>query len=241
MGGDDKTKGLNGHAHVNGRAPAPVDEPDGPDTADDDVPDSENIETADLGPSDEGPISEVEPPPIEIRELAAACVRFVASRYKVPLDFEVESLAIVDQYVKDARAEITVRPESLELVQDAVGAYFGEVVRQAFGGSWFCVGDKDAWRVDLRRVYLTFNPLGMAREALLLETAEGWHAHLEMDPGEREAVEARLAILPDVDEAEYYLPSTRFEVIAIAHDQLRVQMMAAGHGDVRFGPEDYRR
>jgi hypothetical protein len=176
-----------------------------------------------------------------VAELAASCARFVLAKYKVPLDGTSDTLSLLDQYVKDGRAEVRVRPEALELLAATIGAYLGEVMRRAFDASWFTVGDYEAWRLDLRNVYLTFNPLGMAREALLLEPADGWHAHLETDEAEREALEYRLAALPEVEEEEYYAPSTRFDVVETAVEALRAQMVADGHGDVTFGPEDYRR
>ena len=88
-------------------------------------------------------------------------------------------------------------------------------------------------------MYCAFNPIGMAREALLLDTAEGWHAHLELDPGQRDAIEARLAALPAVTDEDYYAPGTRFDVIHIVFDALRELMRASGLADVRFSPDDY--
>ena len=180
------------------------------------------------------------PPPLAVAELAAACVRFVATKYKVPLDFEPETLSLIDQYVRDGRAELSAKPETLDLLQGSIGAYFGETLRRAFGATWFCDGDHDGWRLDFTYVYLTFNPIGMAREALTLGTADGWHAHLETDPGEREILEQRLASLGEIEEDEFYAPTTRFDVVEIAVDTLRAKMQADGNGDVTFGPDDYR-
>jgi hypothetical protein len=180
-------------------------------------------------------------PPEAVEDLAAACERFVLTKYNVRLDKTKETLSILDHYVREARAEIAEKPESLPLLQATIGAYFGEVVRGEFEASWFADGDHDGWRLDLVNVYLTFNPLGMAREALMLEDAEGWHAHLEMDEAEREEVERRLSVLPEVSDEEFYAPTTRFEVIEIAIDSIRGQMQERGLGDVTFGPKDYRR
>jgi hypothetical protein len=180
------------------------------------------------------------PPPTAVAELAAACVRFVAAKYKVPLDFEPETLSLVDQYVRDGREELRAKPEALELLQASIGAYLGETMRRAFGATWFCEGDYDGWRLDFTFVYLTFNPIGMAREALALATADGWHAHLEADAGEREILEQRLASLGEIDEEEYYAPTTRFDVVEIAVDTLRAKMQDDGNADVTFGPDDYR-
>ena len=192
---------------------------------------------ADLEPS---PDPRDAPPPLPVAELAAACVRFVAAKYKVPLDFEPETLSLIDQYVRDGREDLASKPEALDLLQATIGAYLGETMRRAFGGSWFCDGDHDGWRLDFTFVYLTFNPIGMAREALMVGTADGWHAHLETDPAERELLEQRLASLGEIEEDEFYAPTTRFDVVEIAVDALRAKMQDEGNGDVTFGPDDYR-
>jgi hypothetical protein len=185
------------------------------------------------------PDAAADPPPA-VAELAAACVRFVTTRYGTMLDFRPETLSLLDQWLCDARAELKARPEAVDLVQSAAGAYLGEVVRRTFGGRWFAEGDHADWRLYLSMVYCAFNPIGMAREALLLDTADGWHAHFDLDPGEREGVEARLAALPPVDEREYFAPSTRFDVVSIVVEALRASMRARGLADVRFTPDDYR-
>ncbi len=187
------------------------------------------------------PPSDRTPTPAHVAELAASCARFVLAKYKVPLDGTSDTLSLVDQYVKEARAEIAVKPETLDLLAATIGAYLGEVMRREFGGVWFADGDHNAWRLDMTRVFLTFNPLGMAREALTAEEQDGWHAHLEMDDAEKEEVERRLFALEDVDVDEYFLPSTRYDVVALAVDALRAKMVADGHGDVTFTSEDYRK
>jgi hypothetical protein len=134
---------------------------------------------------------------------------------------------------------VTQRPEATELVQAAAGAYLGEVIRRTFGGYWVAQGDHADWKLELARVYCAFNPIGMAREALTLEAADGWHAHFELDPAEAEVIERRLAALPPASEDEYYAPSTRFDVVSILFEALRGDMRARGLADVRFTPEDY--
>lgn len=181
-------------------------------------------------------------PPI-VRELSAACVRFVGARYGVLLDFSPETLSFVDQWVRDARAELTRRPEVAELVQGAAGAYLGEVIRRAFGATWLLpedgAADLPGWRLGLATVYCSFNPIGMVREALLLAPADGWQAHFELDPGEREEIEQRLAALPAVEDDEFFAPSTRFDVVWILVDALHAGMQARGLGSVVFSGDDY--
>jgi hypothetical protein len=202
---------------------------------DEEAPSGDALE---LDPAVDNPDREADPPP-EVAELAAACVRFVATRYKGTLDFTPETLSFVDQWLRDARAEIALRPEAASLVQAASGAYLGEVIRRAFGARWVVGPDHAAWKLCMSTVYCSYNPIGMTREALLLGPAEGWGAHLELDPGEAEGVERRLGALPSADEEEYYAPTTRFDVLSIVVDTLRGAMRARGLGDVRFAPDDY--
>jgi hypothetical protein len=181
----------------------------------------------------------IRPRSSEALELADACVRFVATRYRVTLDFAPETLSLLDQWLRDGRADLRVRSEATELLQSAAGAYLGEVIRRQFGGHWVIVDDVSKWRLLLSTVYCAFNPVGMAREALLLEPAPGWHAHFELDPGEAEAVEARIATLFPVAEEEYYAPTTRYDVLSIIVDSLRDSMRRRGLDGVRFTPKDY--
>lgn len=190
------------------------------------------------------PAEPLGPPPGPVAELIAACNRFIASKYKVALDGTPLTLSLLDQYVRDAREAVRERPESIDLVAPAVGAYLGEVMRQTFGATWSLPvdeinADHDAWRLCFKHVYLAFNPIGLAREALTLTEAEGWNAHLTLDPGEAEEIRQRLSVMPEVDEDEYYLPSTRFDVINIVVDTLRARAEESGSGDVEFEPEDY--
>ena len=182
---------------------------------------------------------EVPPPPSEIADLMASCVRFVHAKYGVLLDGTQDTLSLLDAYVNDARASAAERPETLPLTAAAVGAYFGEVVRLTFGATWVTVGDHDTWKLCLNHVYLAFNPIGTAMEALTFEEAVGYHAHLDLEPDDREQLERRLAALGQVPDDEYYLPTTRFDVIHMAVDAIHGRMVASGLGDVTFTPDDY--
>jgi len=192
-----------------------------------------------LPPDVEGEV-DARPPPEAVLELAAACVRFVGSRYGVALDFTADTLPVVDQYVRDARGDIEARPETLGVVAASVGAYLGEVMRRQFGAFWFAEGDHAAWRLYFLHVYLACNPLGMIVEALAPDEAEGWHAHFEVDPGDADVVSARLAAIPDVEAELFALPTTRMEALTVVHEALRAHMEEQHAGDVTFGPEDYR-
>ena len=243
-GGDDgkKTNGhangaANGHFSLGKAAPEQLSRSE----------DLENIEAADGDGDEEGGPEEkpsaapepLEPPPTAVAELAAACMRFVATKYKVALDGTPDTLSLVDQYVRESREAYKERPESIDLVAPAIGAYLGEVLRQEFGAEWFAEGSPESFRLYFRHVYLAFNPVGIAREAITMEEAEGWHAHLELDPGERDVINERLAAMPEVEEDEYYLPTTRYEVITVVVETLRARAEDSGLGDIDFSREDY--
>src|SRR5580658_9131144 len=94
-----------------------------------------------------------------VADLAGACERFVLAKYGVKLDRTKDTLSVLDHYVKEARAEVAGKPESLPLLQATIGAYLGEVVRSEFEAHWFAEGDHDGWRLDLVHAFLTFNPI----------------------------------------------------------------------------------
>ena len=203
---------------------------------------SEQRETPSESPPAPVPVVPLDPAPARVAELIAACMRFVASKYKVALDGTPDTMSLVDQYVRDAWQAVMERPESLDLVAPALGAYLGEVMRQSLAparGHWDTEGDLETWRLWFEDVYLAFNPIGMAREALLTADAGGWNAHLQLDPAEREDIEARLAVIGDVDEEEYYLPTTRLEIVTLVVETLRARAEQAGTADVKFTREDY--
>jgi hypothetical protein len=166
-------------------------------------------------------------------------MRFVASKYKVALDGKPDTLSLVDQYVRDAREAVRERPESIDLVAPAIGAYLGEVMRCEFGAEWFVGESYESYRLYFTNVYLSFNPIGVAREALMQEEQDGWHAHFALDPGDSEAIEARLSSMPLESEDEYYLPSTRFDVVAVIVSTLRAKAEQTGLEDIFFTPDDY--
>ena len=178
-------------------------------------------------------------PPAQVAELVAACMRFVASKYKVALDGTPDTLSLVDQYIREGRIAYEARPESIDLVGPAVGAYLGEVMRQEFAAEWFAEGSHESWRLYFRHVFLSFNPVGIAREAITMKDEPGWNAHLTLDPAERELIDQRVAAMPDVDEEEYYLPTTRFDVITAVVETLRAHAESSGTGDVTFTRDDY--
>lgn len=194
--------------------------------------DSEEIDTEPQADAE----SALAPPPAEVAELTRACIEYVHRSTGMTLDFTPETLPVLDHYVREARSEVGAKPELVEVIGAAVGAYLGEVARREVPLHWFAPpGEHRRWRVELEDVFLSFNPIGAAVEALFLDAAEGWGAHFRMRPEDERKAEAALAVLPEVDEDEYYAPSSRLEAL-----QIVVDAIAAGRTEPRkYGPSDY--
>jgi hypothetical protein len=114
----------------------------------------------------------VETAPPEVRDLADACVRFVERAIGVKLDYEPETLSILDHYLREARVASPEQPAARVLVAHAAGAYFGEVVRRRHASWWRITGDDPtAWRIELEAVYLSFSPVQLIVDALFRDEA----------------------------------------------------------------------
>lgn len=196
------------------------------------------------------PTAPTPPPPARVGELAEACRRFVKTAVGIELDYEPETLSILDHYVEQSRGSLATRPEAIGLLAHTIGAYFGEVVRRRYASWWQIEGDDPAyWQIQLEPVYLAFSPVALAHEALSRGEApaadgagedEGAPmSQLELEDEDRAAVAARLAELPPVSEDQFFAPSTRLEVIDIAVDTIRARQMAAGEPEAHLGPDDY--
>jgi hypothetical protein len=190
-----------------------------------------------------------EAPPF-VAEMSDACVRFVEAALGLKLDHSPETLPLLDHYISTRRDELVSnglgdigvagRPEVVGLVARAAGAYFGEVVRRQISSFWHAPSDDtSAWELRLEPVYLSFNPVAVAYDAITHGDEGGPTAHFQLDDEDREAVEARLAELPAASDDEFFSFSTRLEVLEIAVEAIKARMMASGLGEVSFADEDY--
>ena len=197
---------------------------------------------------------DVTPPPERIGELAEACVRFVERAIGVKLDYQAETLSLLDHYLEEGRKAAREKPETAALVAHAAGAYFGEVVRRRHAAWWRTEGDDPAfYRIELESAYLSFSPVQLMADALLRtdrtgeeeekekdEADEDASERLELEEDDREAVAQRLAERPPVSDREFYAPSTRLEIIDIAIEAIRARRMGDGdQADDALRPEDY--
>jgi hypothetical protein len=214
---------------TNGKAPQ------GASVHDEDPSDTDEIAFA---PFDRGEAPCPDAPP-HVLELVASCQRMVSAAIGVPLDGTSDTLPLLDHYVVQARAELDAKPEIQQVLERSVGAYFGEIVRQLYGGYWRAEGDAERWRVCLSSVYVTFNPIGVAREALANDHAEHWHAHTRVEEAYEPFVKARLDALGDIDADEYFLPSSRWDAIEVVVSVVKERMIHDEAAEGFFEPADY--
>lgn len=179
--------------------------------------------------------------PTPIDELAQTCVSYVHRALGVTLDFEPETLAVLDHYASTVRAEVGRNPALAAVIAPAVGAYFGEVVRARLSGFWrLPSANPQDWTVCSRVAYLAINPLGVGYDAIYGGTDhDGPRSTLRIAPEDSEYLDERLAALPPVAEDEYFFLTTRFEVLEVATEALRAKMEQEGYGGTEYTVEDY--
>lgn len=108
------------------------------------------------------------PPEERAKDLAEACVRFVEKAVGVRLDYQAETLPILDHYLEEGRKTSRERPEALAVIAHTAGVYFGEVVRRRYPSWWrFDSDDPAGWRIEFEPVYLSFCPVQLIVDALL--------------------------------------------------------------------------
>ncbi len=182
-------------------------------------------------------------PPGVVLEAAASCVRFVLQAVKIELDFERDTLALLDHYVMTARPAVKERPETLALTAQAVGAYFGQVVRRVHA-CWWRVdhGDVSAWRLEFHDVFLAFYPVQMAYAALRADPdGADFSSSIELGKEAREALTLRLSALPPVSDMAFYAPSSSLEVLDIAVDAMLALRARNPENARQYTPGDYQR
>ncbi|HVW26887.1 MAG TPA: hypothetical protein VHC69_16075 [Polyangiaceae bacterium] len=179
--------------------------------------------------------------PAEILELSESCRQFVVSAVGVELDYEVETIPVVDEYLRAAAAGLSDRPEARPVVTQAVAAYFGEVVRRRIDGFWRHRDDpNDPWELCARRALMSMSPLGVVLEILERSTEhDGPSGEPRLSPQDAKIADERLERLPPVSEDEYYLLSTREEVIETVYEALRDALRAEGRESLVFEASDY--
>lgn len=178
--------------------------------------------------------------PEPIIDLCRSLTDFVERAVGLRPDFTAETLPIVDHYIRESRGGIEERPALLDLTAQAIGAYFGEVVRRALTGFWNLPSPNyHDWQLLGKAAFFAFNPIGVGYEVLTRGAHHGPSAELKMAKEDLELVRARLEALPEEREESYFSLSTRFEVIELMAECVRAQAEARGYTDMSYDLEDY--
>ena len=197
------------------------------------------------------PMIEKETPPEEINQLAGRCTTHVRNRTGVELDFQSETLSVLDFFIQDLLKEEGGgvlpevgdhrRSEMMHLFAPSIGAYFGEVVRGLFPCRWRIDSeDPMKWTIEFDYVPLRFSPVGAAAEALVELDGRDLGCDLTTMPSETEALIERLEAAPPVPEEEYFSLTTRLEVLQIAVDWLRARLDDDNPGRIKvYSKDDY--
>ena len=168
--------------------------------------------------------------PLQIGEWAETCRLFVKEALKLELDYTPDTLPLLDHYVRTkAQAPST---EVRDLLAPPLGAYFGEVVRRSMQGVRWHAPDEhyELYRLEFEAVFLHFNPLGIAAEALAGEDVEGFGAHFQILDESREIVEEALARNDDRDQRrllQLHAALRDARVVDVGADRLRESARAA--------------
>jgi hypothetical protein len=187
-------------------------------------------------------LASVAAPPDPVPEYVTACLEYVQRALGFELDFTPETLPVLDHYVSTVRETLTQRPEMGPLVAMATGAYFGEVARTVVPGFWrIPSANVHDWQLCCRLAYLWVNPVGIAYDALYGSSEHGGpRSMVRCAPEDREFLERRLETLPPVPEDQYFLFTTRLEVLEVANEALHARLDEQGYGDTELGDQDYQ-
>lgn len=134
----------------------------------------------------------------------------VRTAVTLSLEFDSETLPLLDHYLRQVPSK---SHEAASLLAAMTGCYFGETVRQQFGGRWKVESnDPASWRIVLPGG-LSFAPSRLALSAIL-ESEEGeGNADFQAPPKLMVHLEQAMERLGAVSETEYYSLSCRYDTI----------------------------
>jgi hypothetical protein len=167
--------------------------------------------------------------PDRVREYVDALLPAVDKAVDLTLDFTPDTLPFLDHYrrhflttvgTKDGKRD-GWRPEFLQLVAPMVGCYFAEVVRRRHDARWILpTAEVSSWRMEFRRCFLFFNPLGMAVESFLEREVEGVPGAFQVAREDREPLARLLDSQAPVLERDFYSLTVRWETLDLISTHL---------------------
>jgi len=179
--------------------------------------------------------------PEVIVDLCRSLTDFVERAVGIRPDYSAETLPLVDHYIKEARTAVAARPQVTDLTAQAIGAYFGEVVRRNLLGFWRVPSSNfHDWQVCGKSAFVAFNPIGVGYDALADgQDHAGPSSRFKVAAEDERGVADRLSLLPPLPEDEYYLLSNRHEVLEIVYEAVRAHAAQRGYDETFYSDEDY--
>lgn len=190
--------------------------------------------------------------PARVSEYAEQAVAYVRRAIGVALEYDSDTLPLLDHYLRTVQGPDDVQPQTLTLVIATAGAYFGEVVRRRLGGRWeLPVGDKGVshgngqdlevapfegadWRMILP-TGLSFSPAGFVAAAIAQADLDDLDSEIDAPPRMRPYVQQALARMGELPVDEYYSLCGRLDTLEHLHEVLvavAAQMMGNVDDDV---------
>ena len=155
--------------------------------------------------------------PTVVSELAAQTVKYVAEATGITLEFNSETLPVLDHYLDSVSGS---QPEIANLVCATAGAYFGETIRQQLGGAWDLTSDDPlSWRFRLISG-LSFCAAGVVAEAIACGSDTNLASEFDTPAQLRPHLEDILGGMGQVSAETYYSLCGRFDTLEHIHDSL---------------------
>ncbi len=187
-----------------------------------------------------------EPAPAAVAEYAARAVEYVARALGLTLEFDSDTLPVLDHYLHSIPKD---EPAAIELVAHTAGAYFGEVVRRRLGGRWEAAdqGASD-WRLVLP-TGVNFSPAGFVLAAIMQRDLAEADSELDAPSRMKPHLQQALARMGEVTAQEYYSLCGRLDsvehvhevLVAVAAQLLGEQVPGVDDGDDGAGPDEPER
>jgi hypothetical protein len=173
--------------------------------------------------------------PAQVREYAEQAVEYVRRALGVSLEYDSDTLPLLDHYLRTVPAE--EKPDTAHLVIATSGAYFGEVVRRRLGGRWELGEEEGSWRVVLP-TGLNFSPLGMVATAIAQADLDEVDSGIEAPQRMKPHLQAALQRMGEVSIEDYYSLCGRLDTLEHLHEvMVAVAAQMMGDSDDDDAPE----
>lgn len=157
--------------------------------------------------------------PTRVREYADQVVEYVRRALGVTLEYDSNTLPLLDHYLRTLSEVGSDKPAAVQLVVTTAGAYFGEVVRRRLGGRWELGAEDVEWRMVLP-TGLHFAPAGFVAAAIARADLDDLDSEFDAPPRMRPYVQQALARMGEVSVDDYYSLCGRLDTLEHVHEVL---------------------